>query len=330
MFSIQQSNSSVRHHQLSITSSEQTSYVWSSPHICPFDELLISWNALRPLQGHYVILSSVWTHNRWSPWLLYAIWGARFQYSFEETASHAPVRSFQDQIELLDGEIATGFRIRIEACGGATLTHFYTLHACSSMLKLLKPVWQPPLIRAPLSLPVPKFSQLCLTHPRASSLCSPTSTTSVINYLLSKECLNPLQLAQHVYDAGFDIYGNWPFNIAQAFVELGTLWRCFCARLSKFEQLWNSLRKGYPVVASIQGKLTGSFLNYSQGHLVVIRGYHPHTREFLCMDPAFPSNDQTWIAYPEEEFKLAWEKRGYLAYFFEQIESLVASRFLHQ
>lgn len=306
----QELSSHTQRHRLSFSDSKQTSYSWVSPNSCPFDELLISWNADRPLKGHYVILSSVLIQNQWTPWLLYAVWGSHDQYSFHDTTLHAPVHSFQDQVEILEGE-ATGFRIRIEACGGATLDRFYTLYASISIVKLIKPIWSPPPHSYFPSSPMPGISQLCLPHPRAKSLCSPTSTTALIRHALNQHSLNPLHFAERIYDAGFDIYGNWSFNIAQAFVELGIQWQCFCARLTRFAQLWDSL----PIIASIKGSLRGSMTKYSQGHLIVIEGYDREKREFLCMDPAFPSDEQTTVAYQEEELKQAWENRGYLAYF---------------
>jgi hypothetical protein len=305
----------INQHSLSLKGPEKKSYIWFVPRMESFDELLLSWNAERPLRGHYVILSSVSIRNQWSPWLLYAVWGAQYQYSFHDTTSYAPVHSFQDQIEVLDEQEATGFRIRIEACDGATLDHFYTIYACASLLKSPKPIRPPPLESSP-RLFVPGLSQIQLHHPRATSFCSPTSTTAVIHYACADEQLSPLKFAQNVYDAGFDIYGNWSFNVAQAFVELGPKWQCFCARAAGFETVWHYLKKGLPVVVSVKGILTGSLVPYIHGHLIVIKGYDALTHQIICMDPAFPCDEQTTIAYDWNEFMRAWQNRNYLAYFF--------------
>ena len=304
-----------KRHSVSIPYFGQKNYTWIVPKVKFFDELLLSWNAERPSRGHYVILCSVYIQNQWSPWLLHAVWGALCQYSFHDVSSQAPVQSFQDQIELHDGQMATGFRIRIEACDGANLDRFYTLYACASMLKLSKPVWRQPSHSSP-HLSVPGLSQFRLDHPRSTSFCSPTSTTAVIHYALANRQLNPLQFAKHVYDAGFDIYGNWSFNIAQAFVELESQWQCFCARADGFETVWHYLKKGLPIVASVKGSLSGSYLPYANGHLLVIKGYDALSQQVLCMDPAFPLDEQTSIGYHWEEFMQAWENRHYLAYFF--------------
>jgi hypothetical protein len=298
---------------LSLTHQEKN-VCWTQSPLAPFNELLISWNAKRPMQGHYVILCRLLIQDQWSPWLLYAVWGDTHQYSFHDTTSQAPVQSFQDQVEVLEGTRATGFSIRVEAYGGATLEEFYTLFACASELSSHPLPWSLPSIPQ-ISLSVPRISQLCLTHPRSQSFCSPTSTTAVIRYL-SKTQLQPLQFAKQVYDAGFDIYGHWPFNVAQAFVELGHAWQCFCVRLPHIEWIWESLQLGCPVVISVKGNLPGANLPYTNGHLIVIKGYDVNTQQFLCVDPAFPSDEETEIAYPWRELLEAWGRRYYLSYFF--------------
>ncbi len=301
-------------HHLVLKNLGQKSYIWTVSPISPFDELLISWNAERPLKGHYVILASVYI-DQWSPWLLYASWGSHCQYSFHDILPNLPVHTFQDQIELLEGRIGTKYRIRVESCEGAMLTNFYTLYACTSRIKSLKSP-SLPFLKPSLSLPVPGLSQLSLPHPRAASLCSPTATSAIIRYLCTSSPLNPLNFAQQVYDAGFDIYGNWSFNVAQAFVELGRKWQCWYARATGFEEIWNYLHRGLPVVISIKGNLTRGTLPYKNGHLIVIKGYDAQTNQILCMDPAFPSDDQTHVCYFWEELMEAWENRHYLTYFF--------------
>jgi hypothetical protein len=305
----------IKGHSLPPHAARQTSYTWSVPRIKSFDDLLLSWNADRPQEGHFIISSSLFTQNQWSPWLLYAVWGAQSQYSFLDTAGDAPVHSFQDQIELLENEIATGFRIRIEACDGATLENFYHIYACASLLKAPQPTWSPPIHSLP-SLPMQGLSQMCLDHPRKDNLCSPAATTTAVRYLLSGKELDPLKFAKNVYDAKFDIYCNWPFNVAQAFVELGPQWQCFCARSAGFEMISQHLTKNLPVVVSLKKKATRRRMPSSNNHQLVVRGYDASTKRVLCIDPAFPSDEQTMTGFKWEEFMQAWSEKSYLGYFF--------------
>jgi hypothetical protein len=302
-------------HCLPASAAQSHTYTWENLSLSPFDELLISWNAQRPSCGHYVILVSVYT-SEWSPWLLYAVWGSQHQYSFYDQSHTGSVHSFQDQVQLLKGELATGFRLRIEARQGASFTHFRTLHTCTSHLAAFKCPRYPTFSFSSIHLSVPGISQLRLSHPRATSFCSPTSTTAVIRYLLAHDQLKPLPFTEKVYDAGFDIYGNWSFNVAQAFVELGSTWSCQYARLTGFDSLLPYLQQDLPVIVSVKGQLTGSLMPYTNGHLLVVRGYEASTRRVLCMDPAFPTDEQTHQAYDVDEFMQAWSQRYYLAYLF--------------
>jgi hypothetical protein len=302
-------------HLLPASASQSQTYTWEKPSLPPFDELLLSWNAQRPSCGHYVILVSVYSSD-WSPWLLYAVWGNLYQYSFHDHALAGSVQSFQDQVQVLKGQPATGFRLRIEARQGASLALFHTLHTCTSHVASFKCSSYPTPSFSSIQLSVPGVSQLCLNHPRATSFCSPTSTTAAIRYLLAHDRLNPLSFTEKVYDAGFDIYGNWSFNVAQAFVELGSTRPCFYARLAGFDSLFSYLQQGLPVIVSVKGQLTGSLMSYTNGHLLVVRGYEASTRRVLCMDPAFPTDEQTHQAYDLDEFMQAWGQRYYLAYLF--------------
>lgn len=290
----------------------QKSYTWTMPSVPHFNELLISWNATRPAQGQYVILASVFL-QQWSPWLLYAVWGSREQYSFHDTTLHAPVHTFQDQVELLEGQEATGFRIRVEACAGADLDQFSSLYACTTKLNAPKSMLHPPSIPS-FELPIQGLSQQCLMHPRSTSLCSPTSAASVIHFLSGFPSPHPLDFAENVYDSGFDIYGNWSFNTAQMFAELGPLWTCYCARMKNFESTLKILKQGFPVILSIKGCLTGSVKPYANGHLIAVRGYDAPTQKVLCMDPAFKTNEETLKAYSFDELMQAWGNRHHLAY----------------
>jgi hypothetical protein len=96
----------------------------------PFDELMISWNAIRPIEGRFLFYVSV-KINEWSPWLLYASWGSNGQSSFSNITQDGSIRVYQDALDILDGKKATGFQIKIISEGyafptdmGAFLVHF--------------------------------------------------------------------------------------------------------------------------------------------------------------------------------------------------------------
>jgi hypothetical protein len=316
---------SLFHHELNIQDIFSNYYEWEFTTIHPFDELIISWNAFRPLKGFYLISVSLYT-TQWSAWLPYAAWHLDRQNSFDSRDFSLNIHSFQDIVTCQNPEKAGKFKIRIEAKEGASLENFFRLSVCTTLgrLEFDKRIHH----KVSFSLPIPPLSQMTLNHPRQGSLCSPTSTTALIHYLTKQTTLSPLSFAQAIYDDQFDIYGNWVLNVAQAFVELGKNWKGWVMKFSSFEQVLSQLFNKIPVIVSIRGPLTGSAQPYQSGHLVVIRGYNAQTHQILCMDPAFLSPKETFVAYEYDEFIQAWKKRGFIGYFFDSSSTNNDNRFV--
>jgi hypothetical protein len=298
-------------------------YLWESGEIDVFDELIISWNAQRPIKGSFKIEASIYIqHKGWSDWLPYALWGSAGQSGgeFKVEAGRIPISVSQDILEVVEGYKANQFRIKVTAQAGLRFDHFYALHACASRIHDLFP--EPP--ENPLrsiDLDVPLCSQMLLNHPRHHHLCSSTSTSAAIAYLMGNFTLDPVSFALKAYDQAFDIFGNWVLNVAQASALLGKEWLCWVERLRGFECIFKRLCKNTPVVVSVRGPLPGSAKEYSQGHLIVVRGYDAQTKKVLCMDPAFDSDEKTNVAYDFEDFMQAWRRRGYISYIFQNVKS---------
>jgi hypothetical protein len=293
---------------------------WKKENLLPFDELMITWNAARPSKGKYLFYVSVKT-KEWSPWLLYATWGSEGQQSFLSKAENDPVRVYQDALEVMEGNQATGFQIRIVTEEDSSLNQVYQLHVYTNSDRVLKPQQQMEYTSF-VSLDVPGISQMLLPHLRNMDLCSPTSTTAVTRYLGKNDSLDPVEFAQKSWDSGFDIFGNWVFNVAQSSAELGREWSCWVERLSGFDDIYRKLHQGTPVIVSVRGPLPGSALPYSKGHLIAVVGYDPSQNKVICMDPAFPSNEETHALYDLSDFIEAWTRRGKIAYVFSRSNEL--------
>ena len=246
--------SQILHRELPWDELTAPTYIWEERNLTPFDELLVSWDAFRPEQGHYLISVSL-LNGTWSPWFDYAFWGARDQHTFDHMQE--PYKIFQDTIEILGGHKATGFRIRVMAEGGAPITGVRALHACATDLKSQEMNYNVEKSLHSVALPVPGLSQVALSHARNMHLCSPTSVTAVIRYLCPYIAVSAIPFAEHVRDSAFDIYGNWILNTAQASHTLGRPWYCYVGRLTSFKELFDQLALGYPVVVSIRGPLPG-------------------------------------------------------------------------
>lgn len=298
----------ISHRILSESERNHRTFVWEETKQEPFDELIISWDAERPETGSYLIQVSLLT-SRWSPWLDYAYWSAKNQYTFKVILDD--IRVYQDAVE--SQHKATGFKVRIIAKD--TLGGFRGLHT-SAIDRSEHAVNFHPTKEISVNLRVPGISQIALPDDRRIRLCSPTSTTAVIHFLSNAMHLSPIDFANTVVDTKFDIYGNWILNTAQASHLLGKDWSCYVARLTTFDQIIDQLLLGYPVVVSIRGPLKGSALPYESGHLVVVTGFDSKTQAVSCMDPAFPSDEMTHVKYPLSEFLTAWSRRQGIAYLF--------------
>lgn len=307
------------HHYLSDMEDDLASYVWELPNSLSFDELIVSWNAMRPQYGEFNLSISVRISETWSPWFPYATWGSEGQKGGNLDALKFPLKIHQDILTLVDDQQATGFRIRIEATGGAHLDEFYSLHTCVSVIKDVFPR-KSQAFNYSINLSIPLISQMQLMHPRHRDMCSAASTSAVVSYFLNKNRIDPVSFALQARDEAFDIFGNWVLNIAQASSVLGKKWHCWVQRLTSFDEIYRRLRANLPVVVSIQGPLEGGASSYEKGHLLVVKGYLHKEKRVLCMDPAFPKNEATEVSYELNDFLDAWAKRHCIAYLFEKID----------
>jgi hypothetical protein len=292
---------------------------WVEQNVSLFEELLISWNASRPQTGHYSIHVKVKTENDWSPWLPYAQWGSDFQKGTIAKPENVPVHVYQDAVEILDGKVGRGFMVKVIAENCADISALQSIHVCASKPSTIPP---PANISKPDTsylLKVQGLSQMALLDERGDRLCSPTSTTAVLRFLNQEESLNPIQFADAVWDSSFDIFGNWVFNVAEAYHQIQkTSYSAWVERLENFQGILDSLREGSPVVISIGGPLPGSAQPYNGGHLIAVIGFDAETNEVICMDPAFKQDEETIVRYPLEDLTTAWGRRKNVAYMFKQ------------
>jgi Peptidase_C39 like family len=306
-------STNVLKHDLNVSDASLNLYEWESTTNIPFNELIVSWNANRPTQGDYDIFISI-KQEEWTSWMKFASWGSSGQQTYERQSFDGSIVIYQDTLEL-KGNPANQFRIRVASQGGANLTNFKTLYASFANSQSLNEL-QHTCENLSVFLPVSGLSQMTLNHASCGHMCSPTSTTAVIRYLQPAKSLDPLHFAQQVWDKGFDIYGNWIFNSAQAYVELEGLYNTWVARLTGLNELIQYLLTGTPVVVSVREPLPGSAVPYTTGHLIVVCGYDSATRKIACMDPAFSQDSQTLVQYDVDDFLKAWQRRGYIAYLF--------------
>ena len=287
---------------------------WKMEKTRPFDELILSWNGMRPVKGKWTFWVSLFV-GEWSSWIHYAEWGPKSQKTFKHAPQGCKVESYQDAVYPKDG-LCDAFRVKVVAEEGADLSQFDTFFVCLSNLS----AHSVSLPNEPLSsvlLPnFPRRSQLILDHPRFLDLCSPTATSSAINFLLGAKRAEPVPFANEIHDVEFDIYGNWILNTAQAYQELGGKFRCRVERLTSFSVLHSYLMRGLPVIASVRGPLVGSYRPMTFGHLLCVIGFDAKNQNVQCIDSGFPEDDKTNVSYPLKDFLEAWARRQNIAYLF--------------
>jgi len=279
----------------------------------PFDELILSWNGVRPWKGFWRFSIRLF-QEQWSPWIEYAEWGVERQKTFRTVIEGSPAKGDQDIVRTVSG-LASAFQVKVTAVDGADLSSLNNVTAaCSQVKGSLRPTDVQSLTTVQLPW-MPRKSQWALSHPRRKDLCSPTSTSAAIHYLCGHE-ICPALFAERVRDQEFDIYGNWILNTAAASQWLGGTHTIYVARLPSFHEAHALLQQQLPVVVSVQGEIAGAPQAYPSGHLLLLTGYDRASERVLCMDPACPADAATETSYELTSFLAAWGRRRHLAYVF--------------
>lgn len=273
--------------------------LWEETNTIPFDELILSWNGIRPTTGAWTF----WVSLKEGEWLKYAEWASFGQRSFKDSGAFAT--SHQDVVT--PKELCTSFKIKVE---GDDLSGLHTLHVCLSHTAKYA-ITQPNNLAPVLLKEVPLQSQQVLDHPRHKDLCSPTATTTALSFLLKRK-IDPVQFAIKSHDQEFDIHGNWILNVAEAYHQ-GKI-PCKVERLPDFAALHAHLMQNRPVVVSVKGWIPGAAKPYPAGHLICVIGYSDG--KVHCIDSAFADNESTRVSYLLSDFLAAWGIRRGLAYTF--------------
>lgn len=292
------------------------------PH---FSQLLFSWNAFRPDQGHFTFYVQVRDAKRktWGVWHKMAQWGAQVQRSFGSkpvcTTQYHHVR-----LESNQGHLSDAFRVRVEVEEGADLTQLRAFTISLSNFTKFKKSLVNETIR---SLPstyiarVPKQSQFKVLYPHRDSICSPTSLGMIIGYL-TDQTIDYAQLARGAFDTGLQAHGSWPFNTAHAFEQCQGDVLFGVGRLNSFTQLHEQLEKKIPVVVSVRGSLDGAPQAYNKGHLMVVVGWDAKRQQVIVHDPAFKSDNKVLKRYSLQTFLRAWDRSHRLVYLADPVRAI--------
>jgi hypothetical protein len=108
-----------------------------------------------------------------------------------------------------------------------------------------------------------------------------------------------------VFDWIYDGHGNWPFNTAYAATHG---YEGYVARFTSLAKAEEFVVAGVPVVMSIawgKGDLTGSDIDSTNGHLLVLVGFDDQGNP-IVNDPASNTDDTVQRTYQRAEFEPLW------------------------
>lgn len=300
----------------------RTNLLFSKENTPLFSQLIFSWNGLKPKKGFYRFKVRVRNAAKktWYAWHTMAEWGENVQRSFLDKTVFG-TQFHHVRLEVPNKHLADALNIKVEACNGADCSLLRNLYVSISNLGIFKSE-SLELVHdlCPIHIKkVPTYSQMELDHPKKEVLCSPTSCSMLISYLLNKK-IDPVHFAQSVHDKGLDAFGSWPFNIAHAYEFCNEGYGFRVQRLPSFTALHSLLQKKIPVVVSVRGSLEGAPKEYNDGHLLVVVGWDPKQKKVICHDPAFESSEKTCVFYGIKSFLQAWERSRRLAYVAENVK----------
>ena len=296
--------------------SSKSEIIFSKNNLKKFTQLIFSWNAIRPTSGYlrFWVQAKDSKNNIWSDWHKMFDWGHNIQRS--HNIKHIKDISYRHvRLEMENKTYSNGFKVKVSAHNGAKLENLKYINVSVSNLNdfKLEPIRSlDSLIKSIKIKNIPFQSQMVLRDEDADRMCSPTSMSMLVGYLLKKK-LDALGFARKSYDVGLDSYGSWPFNTAHAF-EVCPEFNFKVVRLNSFKDLYKNLTKNLPVVVSVRGKILGAAKVYENGHLILVIGYDAKKRKVICHDPAMPNSRKVLTAYGLADFLRAWERSRRLAY----------------
>ena len=295
-----------------------------------FEYMVVSWNSDAP-EGTYVEIQARVLVNHfdedsqkvqtWTDWLSWGEWGPfieRCSYSTEDELAEISV----DELMIKGSNGETGEKVQLKAIlysedPSVTPTVRYLHGTLKNTLpdQYIEKKFGDNEDVSDLNkvVPTPRISQMQRDPIIASSICSPTSLTMMLNRM--GEDLIPEEVAQNNYDFNYG-FGNWAITMASA----GSYGYKAYVDYTTVEGLKREIAKGYPVGVSVKYTNDPKNQDYpyiegapgtTGGHLFVVTGFESKNGvEYVIVnDPYAPENGTVERHYKLEQFKEAWSNR---------------------
>lgn len=293
---------------------------WLSPEVvteAPFTDLLPSWNVQTPDETgvRFDVRVRDAATGQWTDWLYIGSWGkilaglnrkiesGNATIDIDELKLSAPADAYQIRGRLysfsFDPKIVPSVR-RVAVCYSGEASAFAGTE---------RPAVDVTLDRAGVEtldwrrdLNVPYRPQGDSPPPLRSQICSPTSTSMVMQYWGVDR--PTVENAMAIYDAEYDLFGNWNRAVQRA-AECGL--DGWLIRLRNWEQVKPYIAAGIPLVATIsfrKGEFPSALYDSTPGHLIVIRGF-TKDGDVIVNDPAVRDKGNG-VIYKADELGPAW------------------------
>lgn len=314
----------------------------------PFSNLIASWNSDTPAGTSVTVEVQVLVDDQWSDWISWGTWSTNKERSSVKDDDNTKLAGIStDTLYVKDDKKATAFKIRTtlnstESKATPILRSVSATIDLGSGAKRVYPADEntTEIENVDRKLDVPAFSQFIRDPAISSDICSPTSSTCVVDYYLNKykhESVLPEESAYAIYDSVYEGFGNWAFG-ASYIGSFGLDSRVeYCASLYDLKR---EIYTGNPVVISIINArdenntnadvadfpvIHGFSVPATYGHLITVTGFTKiDGKEYVCVnDSAAASDAEAKRTYLADEFDAAWATSGRVAYITNDVNGTV-------
>lgn len=281
-----------------------------------YNTLIPSWDARTPPGTSVTMLVRVRYGDRWSDWMSLGSYSAS-ERGGSTSPTHPGWKVDVDTISSRNGELADAYQYRLRLYSEvrdrgpfvrrvALVSSKTGRHGDSINVGNLERTWGK-------SLNLPRRSQY--DYEAGAAWCSPTALSMVTTYWGIRYNDNtwkktPPTVARGVYDAGAEIWGNWPFNTAySSHLNL----KSSVSRFNSLQQVERWIDVGIPVIASVAWDNSygdrrlnnASIPRATYGHLLVIVGF-TRAGNVIVNDSATSPSSQARRVYDRAQFARAW------------------------
>jgi uncharacterized protein YvpB len=299
-------------------SGDQTVMLSPRLDVLPWNELIVSWNAVCPPGTAIIIEARSFDENGTTRFYTIGHWSAEPGKGRTSVRRESDADAIVETDTLIARRLTKGAQMRLTLSGtngdlpALKLITFSFLNSASAHETNApnQSAWGK-------TLDVPERSQL--GYPGGSGWCSPTALSMILAYWSQQLGRSELDVsvpdvAREVYDTAYHGTGNWAFNMAYAG---GFDTMCgYATRFDDLRQVEDCIAAEIPVALSVSfDLLNGKSEDQNNGHLIVVVGF-TENGDVVVNDP-WPNpkkENRVRKTFPREQVVAAWQRSKQTAY----------------